>query len=237
MNQKILSIIFALAVLIGAIAGSSTLAQKKTAVPTGSQPQSTGQAEKAAATQSAAGEQTFSKADRDLAAKSKKAIIETGISESYFNKHFRLTKVVDEAGDRRVEWRYTINEYETSLVDDIGYYTTQTNERVDVHSIKNELFSAYDINRTIPRSKADAALKSCVGEHHDVVVVYRALKAPGKAGLYLTARAKIALDNQNEKDKKPEEETEREIEGISFSVGFVDLESGKCTIKRGQITP
>lgn len=236
MNRKRLFIIFAVVVLVGA-AGSSTLAQTPTAVPSGTQPQTTGRAEKTAATQSAAGEQTFSRADQDLAARSKKAIIETGISEAYFNKHFRLTKVVDEAGDRRVEWKYSINEYETSVIDDIGYYTTPTNERVDVHSIKNELFSAHDINRTIPRSKADAALKSCVGEYRDATLIYRALKAPGKARLYLTARAKTILDSENEKDKKPEKETEREIEGISFNVGFVDLESGKCTIERGQITP
>ena len=238
MNRKMLVIVFfILVVQIGAVTGSSTLAQTPASAPSGSQPQTTGRAEKAAATQSAAGEQTFSKADQDLAARSKKAIIETGITESYFNKHFRLTKVVDEAGDRRVEWKYSINEYETSLIDDIGYYTTPTNERVDVHSIKNELFSAYDINRTIPRSKADAALKSCLGEYQDAMIVYRALQAPGKARLYLTARAKTVLDSQDEKDKESEKENEREIEGISFNVGFVDLENGKCTITRGQITP
>lgn len=238
MNRKRPLIIFAVTVLVGAAAGSAHPAQTPATVPAGSQPQTIVQADKAAAaTQSAAGEQTFSKADQDLAAKSKRAIIETGISESYFNKHFRLTKVVDKASDRQVEWKYSINEYETSLIDDIGYYTTPTNERVDVHSIKNELFSAYDIKRTIPRSKANSALKSCVGEHHDAMVVYRALKAPGKAGLYLTARAKTMLDKQNEKDKKAGKEDEHEIEGITFNVGFVDLESGKCTIKRGQITP
>ena len=234
MNRKILVIIFALAVTVG-VAGSTARAQTPETVPSGSQ--TTCQAGKAGATQSTAGEQTFSREDQALAAKSKKAIIETGISESYFDKHFRLTKIVNEAGDRRVEWKYSINEYETSLIDDIGYYTTPANERVDVHSIKNELFSAYDINRTIPRSKADAALKSCLGEYRDVTVVYRALQAPGKARLYLTARAKTVLDSQDEKDQKPEKETEREIEGISFNVGFVDLENGKCTITRGQITP
>jgi hypothetical protein len=181
----------------------------------------------------AVGAQVTSKEDQELATNSKKAIIETGISEPYFNQHFRLVKVVNEAGDRRVEWKYSINDYETMLVDDVGYYTSQGGARVDVHSIKNELFSAYDIKRTITRSKADAALRSCLGEHSSTQIVYRALKAPGKARLYLTARSIESPENQDEKGK----ESEREIEGISFRVGFVDLETGKCRIEKGQVTP
>jgi hypothetical protein len=181
-------------------------------------------------TSSPVGEQVSSKEDQALMIDSKKAIIATGISEPYFNEHFRLLKIVNEAGDRHVEWGYSVNEYETTLVDDVGYYTSAAGERVDVHSIKDELSTASDIKRTIPRSKADAALKSCIGEHTDTQVVYRALKAPGKAGLYLTARSTAMPE---EKD----EEKGREIEGITFKVGFVDLETGKCTVKLGQVTP
>jgi hypothetical protein len=172
-----------------------------------------------------------------LAANSKKAIIETGISEPYFEKHFRLVKVVSEAGDRRVEWSYSINGYETLLVDDVGYFTADNGERRDVHSIKNELFSTYEIRQTIPRKKAAATLKSCIGEHRESSIVYRALKAPGKAGLYLTAPSKPKLEGEEEREKEKEKEGEREIEGIPFKVGFVDLESGRCTIVRGQVTP
>jgi hypothetical protein len=181
--------------------------------------------------------QSSSAAVQELAANSKKAIIETGITEPYFNEHFRLVKVINEASDRRVEWKYAINEYETLLVDDVGYYTTEGGERVDVHSIKNELFSAYDIKRTIAKSKAYALLKSCVGEHSDALVVYRALKSPGKARLYLTARATIKPESRKRKDKKRDKEEEREIEGLFFSVGFVELETGRCTIERGKVTP
>ena len=100
---------------------------------------------------------------------------------------------------------------------------------VDVHSIKNELYAAYDIKTTIPRERADAALKSCLGEHSETMIVYRALKAPGKARLYLTAHAIVKREDER-KDK-------REIEGVFFNIGFIDLENGKCTIQRGKVTP
>jgi hypothetical protein len=212
MNQKISTLLFVIAVFLtgAADAGNFALAQTPTASA-----------------------QVASKADQELAADSKKAIIETGISEPYFNEHFRLLKVVNEAGDRHVEWKYSINEYETMLVDDVGYYTSDAGQRVDVHSIKNELFSASDIKKTIPRSKADAALKSCIGEHRDAIIIYRSLKAPGKAGLYLSARSKTPLDNEKEKEK----EEEAEIEGLFFNVAFIDLETGKCSVERGKLTP
>ena len=181
--------------------------------------------------------------DSDLAAGSRRAILETGISERYFDKHFRLARVVAEEGERRVEWKFSLGGYEALLVDDLGFHTTEGGERVDVHSIKNELFSAYDIKRTIPKRRAEAALKSCIGDYTDASVVYRALKAPGKAGLYLTARAKVETDGEEEREREEErkergeEEEEHEIEGISFNVGYIDLETGKCTVEKGQVTP
>jgi hypothetical protein len=229
MNRSRLFITLATVVLIGATANLA-LAQNPAATPAPCAP--TTELSVTTQKQSTADEQALpsAKANDALVSSSKKAIIETGISEPYFNEHFRLMKVVDEAGDRRVEWKYSINEYETTLVDDVGYFTSPAGERVDVHAIKNELFSAYDIKQTIPRSKAEGILKSCIGKHSDVLVVYRALKAPGKAGLYMTARSIPEIERE-------EEEGEREIEGLTFNVGFVDLESGKCTIQRGQVTP
>jgi hypothetical protein len=231
MKRQRLTTLFALAALI-AVIGSTACAQTQTVSPKDSQAQASGQ-NKEAATQAAAVEQVLSKEEQEMVADSKSAIIGTGISEPYFKEHFRLDKVVNEAGDRRVEWKYSVNEYETSLVDDVGYYTSPTGKRIDVHSIQNELFSAYDIKQTIPRSKADAALQSCIGEHRDTQVVYRALKAPGKAGLYLTARSTAMPEDEKDKDK----ETGREVEGVSFKIGLVDLESGKCTVEWGQVTP
>lgn len=198
----------------------------------------------AAALAAAAGSLTFGQrqgtpaADSGLAAASKKAILETGISEAYFDRHFRLARVVAEEGDRRVEWKFSVDGYEVLLVDDVGYHTTEAGGRVDVHSIKSELFSARDITRTIPRRRAAAALKSCIGKYTDETVVYRALKSPGKAGLYLTARARVEFDGGGERgEREGEGERGREVEGFSFNVGFVDLETGKCTVEKGQVTP
>ncbi len=217
-------------ILTTGMSGDLALAQNPAATPeTGTS--STGTARRAQKKSVIGKEANDSHSAQDaLANESKKAIIETGISEPYFKEHFRLVRVVDEAGDRRVEWKYSINEYETVLVDDIGFYTSPAGERIDVHAIKNELFSAYDIKRTIPRHRAEEILKSCLGKNSDVMVVYRALKAPGKAGLYLMARSV-------EVPEKEKDEQEGEIEGISFNVAFVDLENGKCTIERGQVTP
>ncbi|HEY0377759.1 MAG TPA: hypothetical protein VGC87_12610 [Pyrinomonadaceae bacterium] len=182
--------------------------------------------------------QTARGTDAELAAASKKAILETGISEQYFDRHFRLARVVAEEGDRRVEWKFSVSGYEVLLVDDVGYHTSDAGERVDVHSIKSELFSAHDIKRTIPKRRARAALKSCIGKYTDATLVYRALKAPGKAGLYLTARAKVEIDDEGEDgEREGEGESGREVEGVSFNVGFVNLETGKCTVEKGQVTP
>lgn len=234
MNRKRLTVLFAVAALVGT-AGNSTLAQTPEATLSDCQARTTVQG-KEAETQAAAGSHLLSKEDQELVDNSKKAVIETGISEPYFNEHFRLIKVVNEAGDRRVEWKYSVDEYETTLIDDVGYFTSDAGQRIDVHSIKNELFSAYDIRTTIKRSKADAALNSCIGEHSNALVVYRPLKVPGKARLYLSARS-ITPGSKEEKEKDEEKETEREVEGIVFNVGFIDLETGKCSIERGKVTP
>jgi hypothetical protein len=182
--------------------------------------------------------------DPGLAAASRKAILETGISERYFDKHFRLVRVVADEDERRVEWKFSLDGYEVLLIDDVGFHTNESGARIDVHSIKNELFSAYDIKRTIRKRRAEAALKSCIGDYTDASVVYRALKAPGKAGLYLTARAKVEIEGEEEKERgeerkerEGENEPEQEVEGISFNVGFIDLETGKCTVEKGQVTP
>src|ERR1044071_1389768 len=72
--------------------------------------------------------------EQTLVDASKKAIIETGISETYFNAHFKLLNVVDKPADRRVVWQFSVNQYQTVLNDAIGYYTDGAN-RVNTHSI------------------------------------------------------------------------------------------------------
>lgn len=69
---------------------------------------------------------------------SKRAILETGISESYFNAHFKLLNVIDKPSDRRVVWQFSVNQYQTVLNDAIGYYTDGA-KRVNTHSIAKSL--------------------------------------------------------------------------------------------------
>ena len=168
-----------------------------------------------------------SKSDNEMVNNSKRAIIETGISESYFKKHFRLASVVDTPSDRRVEWIYSINEYETHIIDEIGFYTSDAGQRVYIHGIRDQLYSTYDIKKTIPKRTAYKIMEVCIGKFSDDSIRYETLAAPGKAKLYLTAKS---LDVVKSSIKGMDE-------GRSFDIGFVDLESGKCTKRRGMIAP
>lgn len=48
----------------------------------------------------------------ELEQSSRKAIIETGFSEAYFDKHLRIVATFDKPGDIRVVWRFSLNGYE-----------------------------------------------------------------------------------------------------------------------------
>ncbi|MBC7929828.1 MAG: hypothetical protein H7Z38_04595 [Rubrivivax sp.] len=48
---------------------------------------------------------------------SKQAILSTGVSEVYFNEHFRLVQVVNKSGSRQIVWKYSLGEYETTLTE------------------------------------------------------------------------------------------------------------------------
>ncbi|HWN98341.1 MAG TPA: hypothetical protein VNS63_03620 [Blastocatellia bacterium] len=157
---------------------------------------------------------------------SKRAIIETGMSESYFDKHFKLIKAVNEPADRRVEWSFSVNEYQAQLVDAIGF-NTNGGKLANVHGIKNQLYSTHEIIKTLPRQRARSLLRSCIGEFDSESVIYRTLTVPGKARLYLTGRSIIKRENR-------QRETEGEQEGKFLFVGFVDVETGKCVKKLGR---
>lgn len=169
-----------------------------------------------------------SAAEDPLVETSKRAIIETGISESYFERHFKLIKAVNEPEDRRVEWSYSVNEYQTQLVDAIGFHTTG-GKRTYVHGIKNQLFSTHEIVKTLPRQRARNILRSCIGEFEGESMTYRALTVPGKARLYLTGRSRI-IKEQSGKGKQRGQTGPR-----FFYVGFVDVESGKCVKKLAKV--
>jgi hypothetical protein len=163
-----------------------------------------------------------------LVEKSKRAIIETGISEAYFDKHFKLVKTVNDPADRRVEWLYSVNEYEAQLVDAIGFHATG-GQRAFVHGIKNQLYATHEIVKTLPLQRARRILRSCIGKFESESVIYRTLTVPGKARLYLTGRS----IPKREQEREPKE-TEGEQESQFLYVGFVDVETGRCVKKLGR---
>ena len=165
-----------------------------------------------------------------LVERSKRAIIETGISESYFDKHFKLVKVVDDPADQRVEWLFSVNGYEAQLVDAIGFHSTG-GKRVYVHGIKNQLHSTHEIVKTLSLHQARRVLRRCIGKYESEAVIYRTLSVPGTAKLYLSGRSVIERDRKQKQNPK---ETEGEDEGQFLYVGFVDVETGKCVKKLGK---
>ena len=180
----------------------------------------------------------FTKAiDRDLDSLvegSKRAIVETGISESYFDKHFKLIKTVDDPADRRVEWLYSVNGYEAQLVDAIGFHTTG-GKRAYVHGIKNQLYATHEIVKTLSLKQARRILKRCIGRYESESVIYRTLTVPGKARLYLTGRSIPERKREREREsERKSKKTESEDEGQFLYVGFVDVETGKCVKKLGR---
>ena len=196
-------------------------------------------------------------AEARLMAGSKRAILEAGISEPYFEKHFQLINVMNQPSDRRVVWKYTINEYEAILNDAVGYYTSD-GERIDTHSIKDTLGSAYDIEKTITKKQAEKSMKDCIGKYASQSIMYRSLAVPGKATLYMTATsASKKRDNAERREREEErrkeakkgeskkkdsqldaiEEEEDENEGPPVYFGIVNLETGKCTKGKAVVTP
>jgi len=165
-----------------------------------------------------------------LVERSKRAIIETGISASYFDKHFKLVKTVDDPADQRVEWLFSVNGYEAQLVDAIGFHSTG-GKRVYVHGIKNQLHSTHEIAKTLSLHQARRVLRRCIGKYESESVIYSTLSVPGKAKLYLTGRSVIERDRKQERNPK---ETGGEDEGRFLYVGFVDVETGKCVKKLGR---
>jgi hypothetical protein len=188
---------------------------------------------------------------------SKKALLKTGMSEAYFNKHFRLVDVFDKPGDRRVVWKFVINGYEATINDSIGYYT-EGSERIDIHSVENALSSTTEIKRTIPRPKALRIMRSCLGKFTEPMIEYRA-GASGRAELLLIAssipkpvpqsrerrareqdrkeensRKKVAQAGRESKTDVIEEEDENDR---PVYIASVNLETGKCTKGRAQAGP
>lgn len=150
-----------------------------------------------------------------LAQSSKAAIIGTGISEAYFDEHFKLESVVDKTSDRRVVWKYSIGEYEVMLNDAVGFYTDEKGQRINLHAIRNTLSSARDITSTIPKKRAEQLMQQCLGKYTSGAVVYQAFGETQQAALLLTASS-FPLKEKGE--EKP-----------LIYTGFINLETGACT--------
>ena len=199
--------------------------------------------------------QSLTSFEARLVSGSKTAILETGISEPYFETHFKLVTAIDKTGDRRVVWKFSINEYEATLNDAVGYYTSDGGDRIDVHSIKDILGSAHDIEKTIPRKQAEKRMRECIGRFTNPSVVFKALT--GNASLLMIASSagkNPSKSEEREREEKRKQESgkrasksqtseldaikqeENERGGPSY-FGMVNLETGKCTKGKAVIVP
>ena len=189
---------------------------------------------------------TLSQEENLLSEGSRQAILRTGITPTYFSKHFRVQQVVNKTGDRRVVWKFSINEYDTIIVDSIGYYT-EAGRRINVHGVEGLLLATSDIKRTISKARALKIMKSCLGAFANPVVEYKA-DGSRKAVLVLNAHSIPKSDSSAPKatseSKKTEASPERNDrdrirEGRQkprppIELGSVNLETGKCVKGIGQ---
>jgi hypothetical protein len=202
----------------------------------------------------AAGRQRLNEAEQTLVNGSKAAIIAAGISAGYFNAHFKLSRVVNTSGDRRVVWRFSVNGHEANVNDTVGFYT-EGGKRVDIHSIAGTLGAAHDITSTITRRRAERIMRSCIGPFESGAVTYGPTGAPPRASLVFTAtslprRKSLAEREREERARERREREEREkakregktvpqqIDTVEEEdeggdepvfIGAVDLETGRCT--------
>lgn len=183
--------------------------------------------------------------ERALVVASRNAIVLTGMSGGYFDRHFKLVKVTNQPGDRRIVWKFSINGYETVVSDVLGYYS-KDGKRFDTHSVATTLRATSDITRTLSRQKANQVMQQCIGAFRKPSVEYRAADH-GDARLFLTAESVPKAKRETEERREREEREERERQpkpkplpgtdviedegdddGPPITVGSVDLQSGKC---------
>lgn len=207
----------------------------------------------------AADQMKLGDAEKTLARDSRAAIVAAGISEDYFDQHFTLFRVVNTPGDRRVVWRFRVNDHDALVGDTVGFYTGAGGARVDMHSIATALPAAHDITRTVTRRRAERIMRSCIGPFGGGSVAYQVASAPGRVSLVFTAasiprrKSRAELEREErEREKREEREreereratkrkgqtappqldvTEEEDEGGGppIFIGAVDLETGRCT--------
>jgi hypothetical protein len=187
-------------------------------------------------------------AQRILVESSKKAIVATGISESYFNSHFTVLKVFNQPSDRRVMWKFAVNGYESIINDSIGS-TSVGSKQINIHSVSRTLGQTKEISKTISRPRALRALRSCIGNYGEPYVELGQVEGHAELFLVGTQKPKVnrreeadALEREREEaeersrttgttDVIENEEGEKQKSPVIF--GFVNLQTGKCTRGKG----
>jgi hypothetical protein len=192
-----------------------------------------------------------SEAHTELVQSSRNAIIETGFSSQYFDRHFKLQDSFNKPGDIRVVWRLSINGYETFVNDAIGYYTAENQKKVYLHSVKNTLGHTRDITKTISRRLAQNSMRACLGRYAGETVLLIRLIPSEPTLLYLTAHS-VTSPTRNAEDKpetnarpqpgsnnrrmdQPEREDTKKRPHVRM--GYVNLETGKCTLGEAITAP
>lgn len=185
-------------------------------------------------------------AERVLIAGSRKAIVQTGLSEAYFDRHFTMAQVVNQPGDRRVVWRFSVGEFATMVADVLGYYTREDGKRLDTHSVTTTLGTTRDIERTISRRAADQFMRQCIGSFRNPSIEYRV--ADGGARLLMTAESipksarrkseeREGLERQSRANQSGVDVIESEGHDPPIVTGTVDLQTGKCTKGEQVVAP
>lgn len=191
-------------------------------------------------------------AQKELVEGSRKAIIQTGISDAYFTKHFKLFRVVNSKSDRRVMWEFKVNEHQTMVTDAIGY-RSEGNRRIAIHSVANSLGKTFEIYRTLSRASALKRMRACMGSFENPSVQFGAVD--GRAELVLSAEAKYRpAAKESESDREREsaraEEERKKMTATSGDfikpkkkpndqppvvLGSVNLITGKCIKGVGRV--
>jgi len=199
------------------------------------------------------GHQTYPPEDRSkLIEGSKKAVVGTGFSERYFDEHFTVVEAFDKTGDTRVVWRFSLNGYQTLITDAMGYYTRDRGKRIYVHSVTTTLGSTRDITKTISRRQAEAQMRSCLGNFINETVVLMRLKSSDKISLYLVAystkrssKSQVERRREGARNEIPrpknttidEPPREGDADDRPIPIGYVNLETGKCSVGQASTTP
>ena len=185
----------------------------------------------------------------ELVRGSRKAIIDTGFSAGYFDKHFKLIQVFNRPGDQRVVWQFSLNEYETRVTDSIGYSIPAGGKKIYAHSIADNLSATKDIPKTISRQRARTLMSSCIGNFENESIVLMKLDTGVSAALYLRANSWRKPKRESERERpagsgapavaSAPDRPAREEEGEQrpLKIGYINLETGKCTKANAMATP